>query len=89
MTPRLSPSAAATVQSIRVRPRTRGRASAATTTALVASRSHTIVVGSTWSKRLFAIAAPNCTERMPVSTSHTGDRAGRSGTRTRYKASRS
>ncbi len=40
---------------------------------LVASRSHTIVVGETSSKSVFAMPAPSCTERIPTSTSHTGE----------------
>lgn len=46
---------------------------AISTTALVTSRSQTIVVGVTSSKRDFAMPAPNCTDKMPISTSHTGE----------------
>ena len=42
-------------------------------TALVTSRSQTIAVGSISSNRSFAIPAPNCTEKIPPSTSQTGE----------------
>ncbi len=71
-----SPKATATSQSSRVRPRSRGRAIATRTTALDARRSHTIAVGDTTSNRCLATAAPNCTDKIPVSTSHTGDSRG-------------
>ena len=68
------PKASATNQSSRLRPRTTGRAMTASTSALVASRNHTMAVGGTCANRSLATAAPNCTERMPPSTSHTGER---------------
>ena len=43
------------------------------TSALVTSRSQTITVGATSSKRLLAMPAPNWTEKMPISTSQTGE----------------
>ena len=46
---------------------------ASSTTALVASRSHTIVVGETSSNRVFAMPAPNWTDRIPKSTSQIGE----------------
>jgi hypothetical protein len=39
----------------------------------VTSRSHTMVVGETSSKSDFAMPAPNCTDRMPASTSQIGE----------------
>src|SRR5215207_8152052 len=57
-----------------------GRAIKSKITAEVPSRSHTIAVGGTKSNKSLAIAAPTCTEMIPVITSHT---AGiRSGSRT-------
>ena len=41
--------------------------------ALVASRSHTIVVGETSSNSDYAMLAPNCTDRIPISTNQTGE----------------
>ena len=61
MTPRLSPNPRATAQSSRERPRSTGRARSPRTTALVTSRSHTIAVGVTSSKRSLATPAPNWT----------------------------
>ena len=43
-----------------------GRAIAASTRALVTSRSQTIAVGEISPKRPLAIAAPICTDRMPI-----------------------
>ena len=62
-----------TSQSWPVRPRSAGRAIASSTTALVASRSHTIVVGETSSNSVFAMPAPNWTDRIPKSTSQMGE----------------
>jgi len=73
ITPRLTPKPSTTSQSDRERPRSTGRATASSTTALVTRRSHTIVVGATSSNRLLAIPAPNCTDRMPASTSQIGE----------------
>ena len=46
-------------------------------TVLVVSRSQTSVVGETSSKRVLAKPAPNWTERIPPSTSHTGETGAR------------
>ena len=62
-----------TSQSSRVRPRNAGRASRPRTSALVTSRSQTMPVGETTSKRSLAMAAPSWTDRMPISTSQTGE----------------
>ena len=43
------------------------------TTAEVASRSQAMVVGSTVSKSVLAMPAPNCTDTIPIRTSTTGD----------------
>ena len=80
--PRLTPKPAITAQSVRVCPRSRGRATATRTSALVASRSHTTVTGATSSKRFLANAAPSCTETIPTTTSTTGE--GRRGTGPTY-----
>src|SRR6478672_1857864 len=72
MVARLAPNASTTSQSRCVRPVSRGRATAASTRALVTSRSHTIAVGEISPKRPLAIAAPSWTERMPTSTRPTG-----------------
>ncbi len=71
MTPSVTPKPITTTQSWRLRPRSAGRASSPSTTALVTSRSHTIEVGGTSSKRFFAIAAPSWTDRIPMTTNHT------------------
>ena len=58
---------------VRRTPAERGRATTIpSTTALVASRSQTRVIGAASSNRFLAIAAPSCTETMPTTTSHTG-----------------
>ena len=76
MIPSDAPNASTTSQSWRDLPRRTGLASSPRITALVASRSHTIVVGVTSSNRLLAIEAPNWTDRMPISTSQTGETSG-------------
>ena len=72
--PRLRPKLMTTIQSRRLRPPNRGRVSASSTIALVASRSQTIAVGEISPKSPLATAAPTCTERIPMMTSHTGPR---------------
>ena len=62
-------SATTTSQSWRLRAAQRRPGDREQHQALVTSRSHTIAVGSISSKRSLAIAAPNCTERIPTSTS--------------------
>ena len=69
---RLAPKPSTTSQSRPLRPVTLGRATAASTSALVSSRSQTIAVGEISPNRPLAIAAPSCTERMPTRTRPTG-----------------
>src|SRR3954451_2425198 len=72
--PSATPNATTTAQSDRLRPRSEGRTQATSTTALVNSRSHTIVVGETSSNSDLANPAPSWTEAMPMSTRTTGRR---------------
>ena len=74
--PRLRPKASTTIQSSRLRPRTRGRSTATRTSTLVARRSHTMVVGATSSNNDLAKPAPSWTEAIPMRTSQTGDTVG-------------
>ncbi len=69
----MAPNASTTSQSSRDRPRSAGRAISISTSALTASRTQTIVVGWASSKRSLATPAPNCTDRMPMSTSQIGE----------------
>ena len=58
MIPRQAPNASTTIQSDRERPRSTGRATATSTTALVTSRNHTMEVGEISSKRPLVMPAP-------------------------------
>src|SRR6188508_1108606 len=70
MTIRLAPKPRTISQSRRVCPDSRGRAMMSKTMAEVMSRNQTIAVGGTRVNRVLAMAAPNCTETIPVVTSH-------------------
>src|ERR1041385_5643119 len=57
-------------------PARRGRTTASRISELVINRRNTIPTGGISPNRPLEIAAPNCTERMPTRTSHTGERRG-------------